>query len=623
MREMGKPKTAEKTIVYNGNKLKNMVLDVMTKASTLVGSTLGPNGKVVLIERNEQLPPLATKDGITVFNSISFSNSTSQSILEAARNSASKTNIEANDGTTTSTILAEALIRNGFEYLSKNPQLSVQKVMRELENAYENIIVGFIKNSALKINNDNSQDLLKKVALIATNNDQEMSTAVIDCFDLVGHGGNITIIEASGSSGFGVEKIEGFHIPRGFEDTCGKFLEEFINDKGNYRTVLEKPRFILYNGKLNDVGTLLPIINKLDSAGYEAMQNKQSFSSNVVVVAHHFSDIVLATLASNFKSLDTHLRILPLKTPLNAQSNSLHHFLLDMQAFTGAEVFDPLTKPLETAEISDLGLKTMHAFEYNRFKSMVLGDPDEIRVFSRVDELQKQLEQPESARDAEILQERIAILTGGIARLKVYGSSDMELKEKRHRVDDAVGSVKGALKYGVLPGCSKTLLTLIEVIKESNCSDAVKYILTKSFSEPFKRIMENGGHNKEEIDEVFDNIMYKEVTLVNPSFMQKASKWFTKKEVKMKILADFWTTYDAMAFKYGNAIEIGVIDSVSAVQMAIKNSIGVAKMLMGLSGIVTFKRDADLDRSETLEYIYEQNTIKEFEVRNKWSEDND
>src|SRR5271166_3038778 len=251
-REFVKSKTAAKTITSDSKKLKQVVLNTVGRASELVGSTLGPNGKVVLIERQEQLPPFTTKDGITVFNSMAFSDPTAQAVLEAARDSSSKTNVEAGDGTTTATILAESLIRLGFEYLEKNPQLSVQLVMRELESTYNDLVIPFVNKNAVKITNDNSSDLLKKVAMIATNNDDEMSTSVIEAFDLVGHNGNITIAEMSGSSGFEVEKIEGFPIARGFEDSCGRFLEEFIGDKGNYRTVLEKPKFVLYNGKLNE-----------------------------------------------------------------------------------------------------------------------------------------------------------------------------------------------------------------------------------------------------------------------------------------------------------------------------------------------------------------------------------
>src|ERR1017187_2912064 len=569
-KELVKSKTAAKTMTLDNKQLKEVVLKTVSEASKLVGSTLGPNGKVVLIERQENLPPFTTKDGITVFNSMAFSNPTAQAVLEAARDSSSRTNIEAGDGTTTATILAESLIRYGFEYLEKNPKLSVQKVMRELEGTYRDLTIPFIAANSIKITDKNDVDLLKKVAMIATNNDEEMSNAVIKAFDLVGHNGNVTIAESSGAYGFEVEEIDGFPIARGFEESCGRFLEEFISDKANYRSILEKPHFILYNGKINEVSALLPILQKVVVAtGLDSNDlRKSAFSPNIVIVAHNFSETVLAWLAQNFKQSGT-LNMLPLKTPNSYQANGPYHFLLDMAAFVGANVFDPLTKPLETATLEDLGINTMHFFEFHRYKSLILGDSDEMLICTRAEELEQQAKQAESSLDREMLNERAAILTGGIARVKVGGSSESELKEKKHRVEDAVCAIKGALQYGVLPGCAKTLLSLSYAIRNSDRSEAVKEILGKALTEPFHRIFTNGGHNTEDID-----VVYKKV---------------------MDMKKPFFYTYDALNQKFGDAVELGIIDSASAVTMALKNSLAVAKMLMGLSGIVVFKRDLDTD----------------------------
>jgi len=622
MKELAKSKTAVKKITYDGEKLKKTVLDTVKKASDLVGSTLGPNGKVVLIERQENLPPFATKDGITVFNSMAFADSTAQAILEAARDSSSKTNVEAGDGTTTATILAEALIRLGFEYLQKHPHLSSQKVMRELEKAFTEKVIPFLEKNAVKVSNDNADDLLKKVALISTNSDKEMANAVLEAFGLVGYNGNITIAETAGASGFEVEKIEGFPIARGLEDTCGRFVEEFINDKSNYRTILDRPRFILYNGKINSMSTILPAIEKIGMAYDYAIQANEKFSPNIVIVAHHFSEDVLANLAFNFKTANS-LNIFPLKSMMTQQTNSPYHFLVDMAAFTGATVFDPISRPLESLELKDLGIESMESFECYRYKSVIFGQPDEFLVITRAEELEKQSEHAESSLDGEILRERLAILTGGIARLKVKGSSEAELKEKRHRVEDAVAAIKGALKFGVLPGCAKTLLVLAEEIrKDSSLSDAVKAIMPIAFMTPFNRIMTNGGHNEDEIGEIYNNMLYdietftqeKELSL-NPlvRFVYKLlRRKTTYTESYNKIQArPFWYTYDAMNFEYGNGIDIGVVDSASAVLMSIKNSLGVAKMLMGLSGIVVFQRDSDLDRNEADNYHSEQAAINE------------
>lgn len=498
--------------------------------------------------------------------------------------------------TTSATILAEALIRLGLNYLHENPRVSTQKVMRELEQAYNEFVVPFIQDNAIKITTENDADLLKKVALVATNYDQEMSQAVIEGFNEVGHSGNITIAEAPGVSGFEVEKVEGFHIAKGFEETCGRFIEEFINDKGNYRTLLERPKFLLYNGKINDISQVMKVLEIFGDASDSVKYGKNAISPNLVIVAHHFSESVLAILAANFKN-PTSINVLPLKTPMTVQANSPYHFLLDLAAFAGATVFDPLSKPLETVEIADLGLDTMQLFEFGRFKSTVIGRPEEMFLMPRVEELQHQHKNAESSLDAELLNERIAILTGGIARIKVLGSSEAELKEKRHRVEDAVASIKGAIKFGVLPGCAKTMLTLSKLISANeDLPRSVRHIMGKAFGEPFRRILDNGGYHADEI-----------------------------KEVAQKITSqDFYYTYDALNQSFGNAIELGILDSAAAVNMAIKNSLSVSKMLMGLSGVVVFTRDTELERQEARDHYSEQRAMKEAienQDRDMWQPD--
>jgi chaperonin GroEL len=587
-RETVKVKTASKVIVHNHDQLRDKVIHTVGIASKIVGDTLGPNGKLALIERQENLPVYTTKDGITVFDAIAFSDSTMQCILEAARSSSSKTNDAAGDGTTTATILADALIRHGFEYVDAHPEASVQAIMRDIESAFNKIITPFIRNQSVKVDLQNANDLLYKVANIATNNDHEMAKAVIEAFDLVGHNGNITIEEISGVDGFQVEKIEGFNIAKGFEESCGKFVEEFINDRGNLRTILDRPKFILLNGKINEPSVLIPILNKIlvgtGLADDGVTDRKSAFSPNIVIVAHQFSDQVLAFFAQNFKNPNC-LNLFPLRTPISQQSNSQQHFLLDLAAFTGATIFDPQTRPLENAELEDLGIDSMNQIQFYRYRSVLLGNPDEAVLMMRAEELEQQVKQPESQLDAVLTQERLSLLTGGIARVKVLGSSETELKEKRHRVEDAVCAIKGAIREGVLPGCSKTLLTLSYALKQNQkITESVREILGKAFEYPFKRILANGGLKDAEVKKIYNKLMDEN--------------------------KEFFYTYDALNRKYGNAIDIGVVDSASAVYESVKNSISVAKMLMALSSTIVFKRDWDADNEAGKEYDEQRAAIE-------------
>ena len=211
--------------------------------------------------------------------------------------------------------------------------------------------------------------------------------------------------------------------------------------------------------------------------------------------------------------------------------------------------------------------------------------------------------------------------------MKVKGSSEAELKEKRHRVEDAVAAIKGALKYGVLPGCAKTLLALADdLYANPDLSDAVKAILPTAFATPFERIMTNGGLNKDEIGAIATEMSYTikdelfHVEQISDGRLMRLWKRITGKKLNTKMVGvmkkvayrkPFWNTYDALNHKFGDGIDIGVVDSASAVLMSIKNSLSVAKMLMGLSGIVVFKRDNELDASESKNFHAENAAIEE------------
>lgn len=592
--EKGIVKTAVKKLTYQKDELKEVVLSTVKIASDIVGSTLGPNGKTTLIERNDG-KIYTTKDGITVFNSISFADSTRQAILEAVREASAKTNDEAGDGTTTATVLAEALVRYGFNAISKDPTISQQKLLRELERINTQIIQPFIKNRAVKITNDNQDELLRKVSMIATNSDAEMTDAVVGAFDLVGTNGNITISEefTSYGSGYSIDKMSGFPIMRGYEDSCMRFFDEFINDKAAYKTFLDKPRFILYNGQIKDLATILPALNKVVQDSMPENGKEGTKSPNVVVVAHGFSENIIAWFAQNFKNPDA-INILPLKTQVTANPNSPYHFLLDLAAYTGAEVFDPLTRPFSMIETNPDLLSeepfgdSMDVFEFGRFRSLITGSPNEQSILDRVDQLTIQAKNNESIADKEWTNERISILTGGIAKIKVLGTSESETREKKDRVEDAVMAIKGALKNGILPGGARTLNWLSnELVAEDNkYSKLAVSILRDAFREPLRRLLSNCGFNEDQSNDLI---------------------------AKYDESNKFEITYDAMNHEFGDFIAIGVVDSGLAVSMSVSNSLGIAKMLMGLGSVIVYKRDHELDRESALKSKSQADYIKHVE----------
>ena len=220
--EYRKTKSASKTILCKGPKLEDVVQKTLQTIASIVGGTLGPGGRQVLLERQEfDLPPLITKDGVTVCRSLGFTSPVQQCILESVRDASIATSNTAGDGTTTTCILAESTVRYTKEFCLKNPKVSPQKVVRTLQKCFKTEIEPLIKKLAVMadLSTPEGRQILKDVATVSANGDKELADAVMDCFDLVGDDGNVTLAELSGPSGYEVERVEGYPITTGYEDS--------------------------------------------------------------------------------------------------------------------------------------------------------------------------------------------------------------------------------------------------------------------------------------------------------------------------------------------------------------------------------------------------------------------
>ena len=569
-----KVKSPPKEMLTAGPVLEKKVLGTMKLIADAVGATLGPSGRPVLIERQEYgLPHIFTKDGVTVFRALGFSDPTAHAIMEAARDAATRTVAEAGDGTTTATVLAEAIVRYTFEFCAKNPRYTSQKVVRELESVFKTIVEPKIKEWARPAD----EKALFNVARISANGDTELATSVLECFDAVGDEGAISVVEQSGPSHYEVEKIKGFPVAIGYEESIPKLFQVFLNDKANNRCVLDKPVFVLYNGSITESMTFIQIMEKVGRAqdDFANMGLDKPFNHNVVLVANGFSETVLGNLAMNFSRADT-INVVPMLAPRTEIQNSESYFLYDLASVVGATVFDPITNPLPNAELSDLG-RGIDRFEMSRYRSVILGLSDPDLVIARAEEIKQGADSAESKQDLYRTEERVARLVGGIAKLKVIGASNGELREKRDRVEDAIASVRGAKKHGFLPGGCWTLLKLMDQIPDSPvCNE----ILGPALAEPFRRLLANCGEVEEDI------------------------------EAKTVALLDFTvlgtTVYDAMENKWIDAIEGGILDSTPAVLEAIRNSISIASLLGTVGCTVVFERDVALEQkeaSDTMHYL--------------------
>ena len=374
-----KAKSAPKIFEVDEKILKKKVLSAMSRVSRAVGRTLGPGGRNILIESDYPgIPNKNTKDGVTVFKSLGSVDAYEHLIIEQARDAAMRTASEAGDGTTTATVLSHAIIESLFEFCEKNPKYSPQKAARRIAKVTDSILVPYILERSIKIDESNQQ-LLKMVAQISANGDEEMADAVIKAFEEIGYGdaSHVTIRELSGKKNYTVERIDGFPIPMGYEDSIGKLHTAFINDQANQRCYLENPLFLLFDGQVNDLVAIMPLIVEL---GNKFMNEKDAKYKNLVIFSHGFSENVLINLAFNFSDPNT-INVLPLVTPMAQFVNSQLHFLQDLSAFTGAKLFG-MKDQVSTATLADLGTG-MTSIESYRFRTTVIGDPEPINIEAR------------------------------------------------------------------------------------------------------------------------------------------------------------------------------------------------------------------------------------------------
>lgn len=560
-----KAKTAPKIFLTDQKQLKELVLKTMGRVADAVGRTMGPGGRNILIESDfPGIPNKNTKDGVTVFKALGEINSYEHLIIEQARDAAQRTASEAGDGTTTATVLSYNIIKHLFEFCENNRKYSPQRAARRIAKVADNILVPYIMSRSIKIGEDN-QHMLKMVANISANGDQDMADAVIKAFEEIGYGdaSHVTIREVSGKKGYKVERIDGFPIGMGYEDSIGKLHTAFINDQANQRCYMEKPLFLLYDGVINDIVNILPLINEM---GTKYVSGDADYK-NLVIFAHGFSENVLTNLAFNFSDPNT-INIIPMVTPMAQFVNSQLQFLMDLSAFTGAKIFG-LKDQVSQANVQALG-SGMESFECYRFRSTVIGDPDPTNVEVRAEDLKTMMNNEESAAEKIWLQERLGKITNGIAKLTIYGGSNGELKEAHDRCEDAVCAVRSAISHGALPGgCRLSIDLALKLAAELPSGDPAREVLMPALMGLPMRLLDNAGYNQEEIQKVIENLV-----------------------------SDPNLVYDIENEKYGKAEELGLFDATKAVSESLSNAVSIANVLGTCGGLVCHPRDAEFERSE-------------------------
>jgi chaperonin GroEL len=350
----------------------------------------------------------------------------------------------------------------------------------------------------------------------------------------------------------------------GFEESIGKLHTAFINDTANQRCYMEKPLFVLYDGNMNDIVGIAPL---LEAIGSKYVNEGNSDFKNVVIVAHGFSENVLTTLAFNFADPNT-MNIVPLVTPMAQFLNSQTHFLHDLAAFTGAKVFG-LKDQINRATIQDLG-RGMESFEAYRFRSTVVGEPDPVNVEVRAEDLKTMIKNAESQAEKIILEERLGKITNGIAKLTIYGGSNGELKEAHDRCEDAVCAVRSAITHGAVPGgCRMSIDMAIKLMQELPEGNPAREVLAPSLLALPAKLLDNAGYNSEEIEKVIETLVRNEELV-----------------------------YDIENQLYGKAEELGLLDAAKAVSESLSNAVSLASVLGTCGGLVCHPRDDIFERTE-------------------------
>ena len=551
-------KSKAKSITADRAHIKKVVQETINNMAAIVGSTLGPGGRPVLIER-DGLSPLVTKDGVTVAKSLGVDNAEANLIVEAAKEICLNTAKEAGDGTTTAIVLANAITKHGLEFLESDLKYNPQRMVTELNDLYEDVIKPFLVTHAKKVS---SAGQLVDVAKISANGDKKIAEAAVKAVIAAGEDGKVLIEEAQGNQ-LRVETMDGFIVTTGLKDV-GSIGYAFINDRAGQQAKMDNGLVFLYDGSLNDL--------KVPAAIQQAIEGTEFYGRPIVVFAHSFSDVVLDKFAKTTKGGYT---VVPVKTPMYGIANSSTMFLHDMAAYAGAKVYDPGNIDTFIEEDEEEGFGLFNTARINLYECFVTADSDPEAIEHRIGELKAIAEVAPSDFDKMQIKAAIAKLTGGVSTIYVGGASELEAREKKARVEDAVEAVRSAIAEGIIPGGCGVQLVLADIISRAADAPPSWSIMVKALRAPFELLLANCG---EDVSEVWGALESHIVGRDSPP------------EV----------IFDANLHKIRPASHAGIIEPAKVCRVSIGNALSVASLLITLGGIVVVPRDSGLETSLAL-----------------------
>lgn len=453
------------TEVTKGKAARKKIKKGVDIIADAVKVTLGARGRNVVIENG--VMPHVTKDGVTVANSIFLDDPLENIGAQMIRQAANRTVIQAGDGTTTSTVLAQAMVKLGMEYIEsgENPVQIQRDMMETIEE-----IVEIIQIHSIPITDDKVRD----IALISANGDETVGNAIADAFLSVGEDGVISPTESKTHETF-VEVVEGMHIMKGYAHG------DFITDKSRSVVKYENPNILVADQVIDSFESIIPAL-------------EQNGNSPLVIIARRVEGSAFAGLSENFQN--GKIKVLPIHAP--GMGEHQKEILQDLAIATGSTLISPKTGVglnMVTPEHFGSAKEIKSSYKTTTIISSG-GDPEEIQ--KRIDGLKVLAEESTEDYTREGFEDRLGRLKGKIAILHVGGSSSMELKEKADRVDDALGATQAAMAEGIVPG-GGVMLNYISNLFDSNCKPG-KSIVYKACRQPLIEILKNGGITEFEID---------------------------------------------------------------------------------------------------------------------------
>ena len=524
-----------KQLVFSEDARRKLKTGIDTLAAA-VATTLGPKGRNVALDKKFGAPTI-THDGVTVAKEIELEDPYENMGAQLLKEAATKTNDIAGDGTTTATVLAQNIVNEGLKNVAAgaNPMLLKQGI-----EAGVDALAARIREMAVVID---SVEEITSVASISAQ-DREIGELIAQVMDKVGNDGVITVEESRGLE-FETEYVEGMQFDRGY------ISPYFVTDSDAMEADIEDAHILIHDKKISSAQDIVPILEKLMQTG----------KRNLVVIAEDIDGEALATLVLN--KLRGTINALAVKAP--GFGDRRKAMLQDIAILTGGQVItEDMGRKLESVQLGDLG-RAAKVVSTKDDTTIVDGAGDGGQISGRVEQIKTEIDRSTSDYDREKLQERLAKLSGGVAIIRVGAATEVELKEKKHRVEDALSATRAAVEEGIVPGGGVALLNALpaldNVVVENGDQTTGVGILRRALEAPMRKIAENAGQNG---DVIIQNVRRQQDETGDPRM-----------------------GYNVLSGEYVNMIDQGILDPAKVTRGALENAASIASMILTTEALIT------------------------------------